>query len=241
MDRGESEREFERRLKGEGRWEEFLLVQAEEVAKNGPAGVEIVVARFAKPEEPKDDTGRGGAEAAAVSGTTSEGGCAAGRVEAEGDRGAGEGDGAGMRGTAADGASGGPVVAGAGGEVELTEAPEVVESVSPDRSDRDNKGEVPREKCRALPTLNDAAWVYHNLGRHKVRRSEAPSEGAWHWLVVVRSGGKAAKRAFYREMLPRLLPKEEARASRADDDDPLLVLIDRVRSARERALLRPGA
>ena len=100
----------------------------------------------------------------------------------------------------------------------------------------------PREMLKVEDMEKMYLWVFSNLGGKALRSSDAPHPAWWDLLQFYRQPKN--KRSFYREILPKLIVakrKVETDFKRGDDGRKLDGAIERVRVARENALLRTGA
>lgn len=78
----------------------------------------------------------------------------------------------------------------------------------------------------------DVMWVYNNLYVSGVKPSDAPSPGAWGWLMECRGDAKALNnfRAYYMKLAPSRKELDE-RARRADGGESVLSLLDEIGGA----------
>lgn len=75
----------------------------------------------------------------------------------------------------------------------------------------------------------DVHWVYNNLWVKEVKASDAPSAGAWFWLVDCRTNADA--RAKFRDYYMKLAPSRkelDERARRADGGESVLELLSEI-------------
>ncbi len=75
----------------------------------------------------------------------------------------------------------------------------------------------------------DVHWVYNNLWVKEVKASDAPSAGAWFWLVDCRTNADA--RAKFRDYYMKLAPSRkelDERARRADGGESVLELLTEI-------------
>ena len=75
----------------------------------------------------------------------------------------------------------------------------------------------------------DVHWVYNNLWVKEVKASDAPSAGAWFWLMDCRTNADA--RAKFRDYYMKLAPSRkelDERARRADGGESVLDLLGEI-------------
>lgn len=80
-------------------------------------------------------------------------------------------------------------------------------------------------------------WVFDNIDVADVKPEDAPSSGAWSFLVRVRTYPDLLKE-FYRSIWAKMLPTRseiEAREKFEDDGREQLHLIDQIQRARDKA------
>lgn len=78
----------------------------------------------------------------------------------------------------------------------------------------------------------DVHWVYNNLWVKEVTAADAPSAGAWFWLVDCRSSAEA--RAKFRDYYMKLAPSRkelDERMRRSDSGESVLELLKIVEKA----------
>lgn len=94
-----------------------------------------------------------------------------------------------------------------------------------------------------LPTNRVIAWVSSMLYVDDVQPGDAPNSDAWGWLMWCRES-PANRGEFFRSVAPKLIPTKtqlEHEAKRSDDGRELTATIERVRRAREAAVLQAGS
>lgn len=78
----------------------------------------------------------------------------------------------------------------------------------------------------------DVHWVYNNLWVKEVEAKDAPSAGAWFWLMDCRRSGEA--RAKFRDYYMKLAPSRkelDERARRADGGESVVELLSEIERA----------
>lgn len=78
----------------------------------------------------------------------------------------------------------------------------------------------------------DVHWVYNNLWVKEVEAKDAPSAGAWFWLMDCRRSGEA--RAKFRDYYMKLAPSRkelDERARRADGGESVVELLGEIERA----------
>lgn len=129
-------------------------------------------------------------------------------------------------------------------EAHVQAARELLESFdgdgcAPAPSDGGGGGELQRQT--ALPAIlsktcserEAVMWVYDHMGDKNLTTKDAPSPGAWAYLVECQ-GNQKVKETFYAAVWPKLLPTNkqlEAENARYDDGRELKDLIERVQQA----------
>ena len=78
----------------------------------------------------------------------------------------------------------------------------------------------------------DVHWVYNNLWVKEVKAKDAPSAGAWFWLMDCRrsSDARAKFRDYYMKLAPNRKELDE-RARRADGGESVVELLDEIERA----------
>ena len=96
-----------------------------------------------------------------------------------------------------------------------------------------------RDRATTGPTLDDIRWVYDHLAYPPAQLdpATAPGPGAWELYRWAR-GSAQARSEFYRQILPKVLPKQ-AEADEGEEaiirGDHVLTLIEDVRKQRQAA------
>lgn len=75
----------------------------------------------------------------------------------------------------------------------------------------------------------DVHWVYNNLWIKDVKEADAPSPGAWFWLMECRNDKDALEnfRAYYMKLAPTRKELDE-RARRSDGGESVLELLKQI-------------
>ena len=86
-------------------------------------------------------------------------------------------------------------------------------------------------------------WIFDNILILDVAAEDAPSAGAWAYLMEIRTS-PIIRSEFYRTVYPKLLPSKaqiDNEARYTDDGHKVLGLIERVRKASEESILQARA